>query len=552
MPVLVSNIQVDLNAKEKTLEKEIKKLLDLPKDQELRFRVQRRSLDARRRKIAHFVYQVLVDLDFDKRWQGHPQIQEVEEEQPWRIRRRKLKGHRPIIVGAGPAGFFAAYVLGQAGLRPLILERGATIAERAEDVERFRREGILNPESNIQFGEGGAGTFSDGKLLSRIKDSMAAKVLDLFVRFGAPEEILWQQKPHIGTDLLRGVMTAMREDLESKGCEFRFHSKVEELVLEERGNSQCLMGLIVNGERIDADRVILAPGHSARDLFHSLWKSSVKLEAKPFAMGFRIEHLQSDIDASRYGSLKGHPALGAAEYQLSVQAGERSVFSFCMCPGGEVVAAASEEGGLVCNGMSYHARDLQNANSAILCNVPAIGTSEDPLAAVRLQREIEQRAFELGGSNYHAPISTVRDYLKDLSQRYPEEKESLAELSKVFNNSENALGIEPSYIPGVKRADLSGLYPKEISLAIAHGIAKMAGRMRAFANPEAILTGVETRSSSPVRILRDPKTYESVNVQGLFPTGEGAGYAGGITSSAVDGIRVAEALCQGYELEDSE
>jgi uncharacterized protein len=431
---------------------------------------------------------------------------------------------RPIIVGMGPAGLFAGLLLAQMGFRPLILERGKAVRERTKDTWGLWRQGVLNPESNVQFGEGGAGTFSDGKLYSQIKDPryLSRKVLEEFVNAGAPEEILYESHPHIGTFRLVGMVEQMRETIQSLGGEIRFGSRVDDIEIVDG----AVRGLVLNnGERIVTDHLVLAIGHSARDTFEMLHKRGVYIEPKPFSIGLRIEHPQSLIDAARYGKNAGNPLLGAADYKLVHHAGNgRSVYSFCMCPGGTVVAATSEPGRVVTNGMSQYSRNERNANSGIVVGItPEQDFPGDALAGVEFQRRWESRAFELGGGNYQAPGQLVGDFLAGRpSTKFGE--------------------VLPSYTPGVHLTDLSSALPDYAIEAIREALPAFAKQIKGFDMADAVLTGVETRTSSPIRIKRNKDDYQSINTRGLYPSGEGAGYAGGILSAAVDGIEVAEAV----------
>lgn len=434
---------------------------------------------------------------------------------------------RPIVIGMGPCGLFAGLILAQMGFRPIILERGKAVRERTVDTFGLWRKRVLNPESNVQFGEGGAGTFSDGKLYSQISDKLhhGRKVLTEFVKAGAPEEILYVSKPHIGTFRLVSMVENMRETIESLGGEIRFSQRVEDVLIED---GQLRGVTLADGGELRADHVVFAVGHSARDTFAMLHERGVFMEAKPFSIGFRIEHPQSLIDRARFGPQAGHEILGAADYKLVHHCRNgRSVYSFCMCPGGTVVAAASEPGRVVTNGMSQYSRNERNANAAIVVGITpedykAYDASGSPLAGIALQRHWEAQAFALGGGEYEAPGQTVGDFLA----RRP---------STVLG------AVQPSYTPGVRLSDLSASLPDYAIAAIREALPAFDKQLKGFAMPDAMLTGVETRTSSPVRITRGPDGH-SLNTRGLFPAGEGAGYAGGILSAAVDGIKTAEAV----------
>ncbi|RMU05513.1 hypothetical protein ALP37_04567 [Pseudomonas amygdali pv. sesami] len=442
----------------------------------------------------------------------------------------KVVGHapeglteRPIVVGFGPCGIFAGLLLAQMGFKPIILERGTEVRQRTKDTWALWRKNVLNPESNVQFGEGGAGTFSDGKLYSQIKDPkfIGRKVLHEFVKAGAPEEILYVSKPHIGTFRLTGVVENMRHQIEALGGEVRFQQRVTDLMIED---GQLLGVQLDSGEQIESRHVILALGHSARDTFRMLHGRGVFMEAKPFSVGFRIEHPQSLIDRARLGKYAGHPKLGAADYKLVHHASNgRSVYSFCMCPGGTVVAATSEPGRVVTNGMSQYSRNERNANSGIVVGIsPEQDFPGSPLAGIELQERLESHAYLLGGSSYEAPAQLVGDF--------------------IAGRASTALGsVEPSYKPGVKLVDLADALPAFAIEAIREALPAFDKQIKGFSLHDAVLTGIETRTSAPLRITRGP-TLQSLNTKGLYPAGEGAGYAGGILSAGVDGIRVAEAL----------
>ena len=439
--------------------------------------------------------------------------------------------HRPIVIGFGPCGLFAALILAQSGFRPIVLERGKAVRERTKDTWDLWRKRELHPDSNVQFGEGGAGTFSDGKLHSQIRDPRhhGRKVLTEFVAAGAPEEILYVSKPHIGTFRLVTMVENMRGTIEELGGEIRFDQRVDDLLIETDapGERQVRGVRLASGEELRSDHVVLALGHSARDTFEMLHARGVYLEAKPFSIGFRIEHPQSLIDHARFGPQAGHPILGAADYHLVHHGRDgRSVYSFCMCPGGTVVAATSEPGRVVTNGMSQYSRNERNANAAIVCDIAPADYApygEGPLAGIALQRHWESNAYALGGGDYSAPGQRVGDFLA-------------GKPSRAFGD------VQPSYKPGVHLTDLSTALPDYAVAAIRAAIPAFDRQIKGYALPDAMLTGVETRTSSPVRIKRRDEDLQSLNTRGLYPAGEGAGYAGGILSAAVDGIRVAEAV----------
>ncbi|MBS0477247.1 MAG: NAD(P)/FAD-dependent oxidoreductase [Proteobacteria bacterium] len=439
-------------------------------------------------------------------------------------------GKRPVVIGAGPCGLFAGLVLAQMGLRPIIVDRGKVVRQRTKDTWGLWRRSELNPDSNVQFGEGGAGTFSDGKLYCRVKDPrfLGRKVLEEFVRAGAPDDILWEAHPHIGTFRLVTMVESLRETIEGLGGEYRWQTRVDDLELDRRGDGTLtLRGLhLSDGSFLEADHVVLAVGHSARPTFEMLHARGVHVEAKPFSIGVRIEHPQSWIDEARYGRFARHPDLGAAAYSLVHHASnERTVYSFCMCPGGRVVAATSEEGRVVTNGMSQYSRAEFNANSGFVVAIDPVRDFPDgPLAGIALQRHWESLAYEAGGGGYKAPGQRVEDFLA--------------------GRASTALGsVTPSYKPGVTPTDLSHCLPHFAVEAMREAIPVFGRQIRRYDDPDVVMTGVETRTSSPVRITRG-KDFQSLNVTGLFPGGEGAGYAGGILSAAIDGIKLGEAVAQ--------
>lgn len=500
----------------------------------------RRSFDARKKNNIQLIYQVDVELAGDLEVSllekyADQDICRTSPDTSYHLVARAEPGfpgptqQRPIVIGFGPCGILAALLLAQMGLRPIVLERGKQVRERTADTWAFWRKGKLNTESNVQYGEGGAGTFSDGKLYSQVKDKrfLGRKVQLEFVKAGAPAEILYVSKPHIGTFKLVKMVENIRAEIIRLGGEIRFGEKVDRLQFEPaaQGEAKQVTGVVLDsGETLHSRHIVLAIGHSARDSFQMLLDEGVYIEPKPFSIGFRIEHPQSVIDQARFGKYAGHPVLGAADYKLVHHCDNgRSVYSFCMCPGGTVVAAASEEGGVVTNGMSQYSRNERNANSAIVVGItPEQDYPDDPLAGIDLQRALERRAFELGGSDYSAPAQLVGDFLDN-------------------RPSGDLAGTQPSYKPGIKLTDLSHSLPAFAIAAIQEAIPAFDKQIKGFAMPDALLTAVETRTSSPICIKRD-KNFESINTRGLYPAGEGAGYAGGILSAGIDGIKVAEAI----------
>ena len=588
----LTEIKLPLGHPDCDLKAAILKRLGIADDELISYTVFKRGVDARKKHNILFTYTLDVEVSNEaailERFKSDPHVKPAPDTRYHFVAQAPQNlSSRPIVIGMGPAGLFAGLILAQMGFRPLILERGKAVRERTKDTFGLWRQGVLDPESNVQFGEGGAGTFSDGKLYSQIKDPrhLGRKVLEEFVKAGAPEEILYESHPHIGTFRLVGMVEKMRETIQSLGGEIRFQSRVDDIEiakempnksvrpepdettshptrlpkdasqvvgyvegqlfnqlicspsihgstssprtegLNQRFSNGKVCGVVLsNGERIATHHLVLAVGHSARDTFKMLHRRGVAIEAKPFSIGLRIEHPQSLIDRARYGDNAGNPQLGAADYKLVHHASNgRSVYSFCMCPGGTVVAATSEAGRVVTNGMSQYSRNERNANSGIVVGVSPEDYPGGPLAGIEFQRRWEARAFELGGCNYCAPGQLVGDFLAGRPSR-------------------NFGAVRPSYTPGVHLTDLSTALPDYAIAAIREALPAFAKQIRGFDLADAVLTGVETRTSSPLRIRRRDDDLQSVNTAGLYPTGEGAGYAGGILSAAVDGIRIAEAV----------
>ncbi len=521
----LSEIKLPLDHPADAIQAAILARLNIPAEQLHHVEVVRRAYDARKLSAISLVYTLDVVVEDESAWLGAniPHIKQAPDRSYLFVAQAPAQIHqRPVVIGTGPCGLFAGLVLAQMGFKPIILERGKKVRERTQDTFALWRKNQLNPESNVQFGEGGAGTFSDGKLHSQIKDPKhyGHKVLTEFVKAGAPSEIMYVSKPHIGTFRLVGVVEKMRATIEALGGEIRFQSRVDDF---EIVNGQLRGVVLANGEHIATEHVVLAVGHSARDTFEILYDRGVFIEAKPFSIGFRIEHPQSLIDRCRFGQHSGNPVLGAADYKLVHHCKNgRSVYSFCMCPGGTVVAAASEPGRVVTNGMSQYSRNERNANSGIVVGITPEDYPGHALAGIAFQRHWEEQAFALGGSNYAAPGQLVGDFLS--------------------NKPSSALGtVQPSYTPSVRLGDLSSALPDYAIAAIREALPAFAKQIKGFAMHDAVLTGVETRTSSPIRIKRN-EDYQSLNTRGLYPAGEGAGYAGGILSAAVDGIKVAEAV----------
>lgn len=515
---IIENIKLPIDCEDgDIIEAARKRLYALSEfDAPQRLELYKKSVDARKKDSICFVCSVcgeaLVRADADlSRLQRAGVKLTCQSSLEFKKGTKKLEA-RPVIVGFGPAGMFAALVLSQHGYRPLVLERGADIKGRTEAVSRFETDGILDTENNIQFGAGGAGTFSDGKLTTRISDPYVRHVLRALYEMGAPEDVLWRAKPHIGTDVLRQVVSNIHSKVVRRGGEIRYNTRVDAF-----GEGY----VVVNGEKIYSDAIIVATGHSARDLYKFMIDGGFELEAKPFSVGVRIEHLQRDIDRAMYGNEDLWTKLGHAEYGLSYRKGQRGVYTFCMCPGGKVVAAASERGGVVTNGMSERLRDGENANSAVAVSVLPSDTGGGLYDGIDFQRRLEKLAFSAGGSDYYAPCQSVADFKNGT-------------VGSVSGR------VRPSYRDGrVTPYDLNKILPEFVSTMLKCGLYEFGKRIKGFDADHALLTGVETRTSAPLRMLRDSNTYEAVGKQGIYPCGEGAGYAGGIVSAAVDGLRVA-------------
>lgn len=495
----------------------------------LHFRLYKKSIDARNKQDIRFECAVLVEGSIPpkfltERMLARLQARVLHEEEPTITFGTEPMTASPVVVGMGPAGLFASLLLAQNGYSPILIDRGGSIAERAADVSRFRDDGILNTESNVQFGAGGAGTFSDGKLITRINDPLCNYVLKSLVAFGAPEDICIKAKPHIGTDILRVVVDNILQEIERLGGRVIYHCRMDEI----RESPDKTLAVKTTKGDLSAGALLLAPGHSARDTYRYLIEQNFAIEAKPISVGVRVEHLQKDIDRALYGDFAGHPNLGPAEYALSDTKGNRGVYTFCMCPGGEVVAAASEEGGLVVNGMSYHERNGSNANAAVAVSVRCDDYEKEegsiPLGAITFQRRIERAAFLAGGSDYYAPIMTMQNFLGETSTSIKGR-------------------VMPSYRAGkVRESDFTQVFPSFVTESLRYGFRSFGKKINGFDAPDTMLTAAETRTSAPIRILRNKDTMTAVGHPLIYPCGEGAGYAGGITSAAVDGLRAAMAL----------
>ena len=524
----INQIKLPLTADENDLRLAASKALKISENRIKSLRVSKKAVDSRKKDNIFFVYNVDVDVDGDENAVLKKCAKGVDAIKPFEFKMPQVKRTstlRPVIIGFGPAGMFAGLVLARAGLKPLILERGSQIEKRQKDVQDFWTNRRLNPRSNVQYGEGGAGTFSDGKLNTGIKNPLCKFVIDEFANHGAPEEIRWSSKPHIGTDKLAQVVREIRQEIISLGGEVRFDCQMTDIIVANGYIHGIKLKQNGHEEDFETDTVLLCTGHSARDTVKTLYARGVHMMQKPFSVGARIEHPREFIDKAQYGSFAGHPALGAADYKLACHpAHGRGAYTFCMCPGGTVVNASSEEGGIVVNGMSEYGRDGRNSNSALLVGIdPENFGSDHPLAGFDLQRQIEVKAFEMGGGDYTAPAQLVGDFLND-------------------RPSTKLGAVKPTCPTGVTMGDIRKILPKKVTDTYMEALYKMDKMLIGFAMPEAVFTAAETRSSSPVRILRD-EIMQS-NIRGLYPCGEGAGYAGGIVSAAVDAIKGAFAVLE--------
>lgn len=521
MPIFVPQVCVDLDMSDEVAILKAIKMLKLNRSDIKTASIAKKSVDARRKQHIRLVYTVCIELNSLEQEKlisnCNPRvIFKCSEKLRVSYGNERLDG-RPVVVGFGPAGILASYILAKNGYRPIVIERGEDVDSRVDRVQKFWKECVLDEKSNVQFGEGGAGTFSDGKLVTRISDPLCETVTDLFIKHGAPYDIKIKAKPHIGTDILRKIIKSIRSEIISLGAEIRFMEKLENINF--KGNK--VFSVVTDKDEIKTNAVILAIGHSARDTFEMLLENDIHIESKPFSVGVRIEHLQKNINRALYGKFAEHPALPRGEYAYSHKVDGRCVYTFCMCPGGVVVPAASEIGGVVTNGMSEYARDGENANAALVVSVSKDDFGASPLSGMYFQRNIEKLAFELGNKSYAAPITNVGTFLHGLP--YKEGK------------------VIPTYSCGTKISNLETIFPHFVNKMLKVGIRKFDTKLNGFASKDAIITAPETRTSSPIRILRS-SSFMSISCEGLFPCGEGAGYAGGIMSAAVDGIKVAMAV----------
>jgi len=531
MRIRINNLTLNIEEPEESLKKKAAKELKISEGDIIEFKIIKESIDARKKDNIKFNYSVEIKCMDENKVLAESKNKDAKIEEDYEglslIHGKKILKTRPVVIGLGPSGLFSALTLAKEGYQPIVFERGENVDNRTTTVENFwNGKSTLNLESNVQFGEGGAGAFSDGKLTTRIKDKRCGFVLEELVKAGAPEDIKYVGKPHVGTDILKGVVKNIREEIKSLGGEVHFNSKLESINIKDGK----LESIIVNGAQIACEVLVLSIGHSSRDTYEMLHKAGVFMESKAFAVGVRIEHPQELINNSQYGKFANHPRLKAADYKLAYQSpkNNRGVYSFCMCPGGAVVAASSEENRLVSNGMSYHARDLANANSALVVTVgPEDFEGLSPLSGMEFQRYYEGLAYDLGGGDYKAPVQLVGDFLKD--------KKS----SKIGK-------VKPSYTPGIELRELKQCLPNYVVDTLKDGIIKFDGRIRGYAMKDAVLTGIETRTSAPVRISRN-ESLESISTKGLYPAGEGSGFAGGIISAAVDGIKVSEKIIGEYK-----
>jgi len=524
MALQINNIKVPLETDISELKSIALKRLEKKESDCLSFKVLKQSIDARKKNIS-FVYSVLLELKSEKNIKSGGDVSLVENAERIKLSygNEKLR-NRPVVVGAGPAGLFCALTLSRNGYRPILIERGEAVDERTKSVRNFWETGKLNTNSNVQFGEGGAGTFSDGKLTTRINDAKINDVLSDFVKHGADKDILYKAKPHIGTDVLAEVVKNIRKEIIASGGEVRFNTRLKKIHTQSGKLSKITLS---NGDELPCDILILAIGHSARDTYQMLFENGIDMIVKPFSVGIRIEHLRENIDKAMFGDFAGHPLLGAASYQLSYRNGDDRCYSFCMCPGGVVVGASSEENTVVTNGMSYHARDERNSNAALCVNVDENDFgSNHPLSAIRFQQELEKAAYIAGGKNYHAPAQTVGDFLNG-------------------RKTSDFKKVSPSFTGGVTPSDLHDCLPEKVSRTLSDALPYFETKIKGYSAEDAVMTGTETRTSAPVRIIRN-ENFESTSLSGLYPCGEGAGYAGGIMSAAVDGINVAEKIIEKF------
>jgi len=536
--ISIQQITLPIKHGENEIQESISKILGIGFEKAENFTIIKRAIDSRKkRQMIYFVYSVELTIDDEaeilknKTAQKNAKFHRIELKTPYvyeiqKIDASKVK-NRPVIIGTGPCGLFSALILAKAGLKPIVIERGADVDTRIKDVETFLSTGELNINSNIQFGEGGAGTFSDGKLNTLITNPRIKYVFEQFVKAGAPDSILIDAQPHIGTDKIRNASKNIRKQIVDLGGEVRFNTKLTDLIIK---NDKLTAIILDEKEEIKTDTLVLAIGYSARDTYEMLYNRDLTMAQKTFSIGVRIEHKAKMINKAQYDKFFENEKLGAARYKLvSHSELNRSVYTFCMCPGGFVMPSSSEEGVVVTNGMSEYAQDAENSNSALLVNVwPKDFESDHPLAGLEFQRELEKKAFHLGGENYNAPVQLVGDFLK--------KKKSTAIKS-----------IKPSYKPGVTLASLDDCLPEFVATSLREALPKLDNKISGFAHPDAVLTAIETRSSSPLRIIRDEESLQS-NIKGIYPAGEGAGYAGGIVSSSVDGMRVSEAIIESIKV----